>query len=61
MNQYPPWKYIMILLILAIGIIYALPNLYGEDPALQISSSRGFNLPQNLTSIIEDSLADELI
>ena len=51
----------MILLILAIGIIYALPNLYGEDPALQISSSRGFNLPQNLTSTIENSLADELI
>ena len=36
-NRYAPWRYILLLLIVAIGAVYAIPNLYGEDPALQIS------------------------
>lgn len=40
MNQYPLWKYLLIICVLVIGTIYALPNLYGEDPALQISGTR---------------------
>jgi preprotein translocase subunit SecD len=56
MNQYPLWKYILILLIVSIGTIYALPNLYGEDPAIQVTSSRGFALPLDLTATIDDSL-----
>jgi preprotein translocase subunit SecD len=36
-NRYAPWRYVLLLLIILIGAIYALPNLYGEDPALQIS------------------------
>lgn len=39
MNQYPQWRYWLILLIMLVGIIYALPNLYGEDPAVQISGA----------------------
>ncbi len=61
MNQYPRWKYILILLIITIGTIYALPNLYGKDPALQISAARGSNLPLDITSTIDNSLADEQI
>jgi preprotein translocase subunit SecD len=61
MNQYPLWKYILIMLIIGIGTIYALPNLYGEDPAVQVTSARGFNLPLDLNSTIENSLADEQI
>lgn len=41
MNRYPLWKYILIAIIIVIGVIYSLPNIYGSDPALQISSSRG--------------------
>ena len=41
MNRYPLWKYLLLLAALAVGVVYALPNLYGEDPALQISSTRG--------------------
>ena len=40
MNQYPAWKYLLLIVILLVGVIYALPNLYGADPALQISGSR---------------------
>jgi len=40
-NQYPWWKNLLVVVVIAIGALYALPNLYGEDPALQISSTRG--------------------
>jgi len=61
MNQYPLWKYILILVIVVIGTVYALPNLYGEDPAIQVTSARGFNLPLDLTQSIDDALASEQI
>ncbi|OYY74270.1 MAG: protein translocase subunit SecD [Gammaproteobacteria bacterium 28-57-27] len=38
MNRYPLWKNLIVVLMLVFGVIYALPNLYGEDPALQISA-----------------------
>ncbi|WP_027966053.1 protein translocase subunit SecD [Halomonas halocynthiae] len=38
LNRYPLWKYLLILLVLTVGLIYSLPNLYPEDPAVQISS-----------------------
>ncbi len=61
MNQYSVWKYLLILIVIAIGIIYALPNLYGEDPALQVTSSRGFDLPLDLTGRIDNALVAEQI
>ena len=61
MNQYSIWKYLLILIIVAVGVVYALPNFYGEDPALQITSSRGFELPADLTTNIEDALVVEKI
>jgi preprotein translocase subunit SecD len=41
MNRYPLWKYILIIIVTLLSILYALPNIYGKDPAVQISSSRG--------------------
>ncbi len=40
LNRYPLWKYLLILIVLAVGIVYALPNLFGSDPAIQISATR---------------------
>ncbi|PZX29175.1 Protein-export membrane protein secD [Cupriavidus phytorum] len=40
MNRYPLWKYLVILVALAIGIIYTLPNFFGEAPAVQVSSGK---------------------
>jgi preprotein translocase subunit SecD len=37
LNQYPLWKYILLVVVLLIASIFALPNLYGEDPAVQVS------------------------
>ena len=36
-NRYAPWRYFLLALVIVIGAVYAAPNLYGEDPALQIS------------------------
>ena len=41
LNKYPLWKSLMVLFIVAIGAIYASPNLYPEDPAVQLSGLRG--------------------
>jgi len=40
MNRYPLWKYLLILFALLAGLIYTLPNFYGESPALQVSPLR---------------------
>ena len=40
MNRYSIWKYLLILLLVGAGGLFALPNIYGKDPALQVSSSR---------------------
>lgn len=39
LNKYPLWKYALILVVLAIGFIYSAPNLYPDDPAVQISGA----------------------
>ncbi len=39
MNRYPWWKYLIMAVVLVVGAVYALPNLYGESPAVQISST----------------------
>ena len=40
MNRYSSWKYILILFLIGFGVLFALPNIYGKDPALQVSASR---------------------
>ena len=40
MNRYPIWKYLTVLIAVVIGLLYTLPNLYGESPAVQISSAK---------------------
>jgi preprotein translocase subunit SecD len=61
MNQYPAWKYFLITVLLAVGILYALPNLYGEDPAIQISSSRGAPIGDTLQGMVETRLSESKI
>ena len=41
MNHYPLWKYLLILLVISLGAVYALPNLYAPDPAIQLSGQSG--------------------
>jgi preprotein translocase subunit SecD len=40
MNRYPLWKYLIIAVALLIGVLYTLPNFFGEDPAVQVSAGK---------------------
>ncbi len=61
MNPYPLWKYILILVVCAMGLLYAFPNLYGEDPGIQIRGSRGLSIERNLTGDIERVLEENAL
>lgn len=52
LNQYPLWKYILLVVVVLLGSLYALPNLYGEDPAVQISH-RTKSLTEEDKAVIE--------
>ncbi|HEY9150960.1 MAG TPA: protein translocase subunit SecD, partial [Gammaproteobacteria bacterium] len=57
-NQYPLWKYVLILAVLLAGLLYALPNLYGEDPAVQVSTLRGAELDPALVDSMQLALRE---
>ena len=38
MNRYPVWKYAILVIVLLVGVLYTLPNFFGEAPAVQVSS-----------------------
>lgn len=40
MNRYPVWKYAIMVIVLLVGLIYTLPNLFGEAPAVQVSPAK---------------------
>lgn len=59
MNRYPLWKYIMIGIVLVIGLIYTLPNFYGESPAVQISSGKAtVKVTEDTLSRVQTALAN---
>ncbi|NOQ88838.1 MAG: protein translocase subunit SecD [Gammaproteobacteria bacterium] len=55
LNQYPLWKYILLVVVLFFASIYALPNLYGEDPAVQIGH-RTKSLTEEDKLVIEQAI-----
>jgi len=56
MNKYTLWKYLVIVAILIPGFFYALPNLYGEAPAIQVSGTRAAKVDAGMLKRIEDTL-----
>lgn len=56
LNQTPFWKYIVVLFVVGLSALYALPNLYGEDHAVQISATRNTVVTQSMTSDIEAAM-----
>jgi preprotein translocase subunit SecD len=57
LNQYPVWKYIALIVALVFGTTYALPNLFGEDPAVQVSH-RTTSITQEEMLLIEQTLGN---
>ena len=56
MLEFPRWKYLVILLVLALSLIYALPNVFQSDYAVQITGNRGAVLDDVLKSRVVDQL-----
>src|SRR5580693_2977757 len=58
MLEYPRWKYVLVLVVLGLALILALPNLFGEDPALQIARKDHDPMVANSLPAIEQFLKD---
>lgn len=56
MNRYGIWRYILIILITVFGILYSLPNYYGENPAVQVSVKSGAVMTPATVNKIEQAL-----
>jgi len=62
MNRYPLWKYAILVVALLIGFIYTLPNLYGEAPAVQVSSGKvTVKVDSEVATRVEKALSDAQI
>lgn len=61
LNQTPFWKYILVLFVVGLTTLYAAPNLYGEDHAIQISASKNAPIDEELSLRIENALLAENI
>lgn len=59
MNQYPRWAYLLIAIVLGVGTLYALPNVYGTDPALQLSPQRAAAVDDALVERVSTLLRDK--
>ena len=55
-NQYPAWKHALIAVALVAGVFFALPNLFGEDPAVQVSAARGAPIDEALRDRVTDRI-----
>lgn len=59
LNKYPLWKNLLLIAVVILGFIYALPNIYGDDPALQITATGTKQLSTDtltqLTSVLHDA------
>jgi preprotein translocase subunit SecD len=62
MNRYPWWKYAILAVALVVGVLYTLPNFFGEAPAVQVSSAKvTLKVDESLVPRIEQALADAAI
>lgn len=61
MNQYPLWRYVLIVLLVVLGVIYAAPNLYGTDPAIQVQMKTGQAVSADLVTQIQSTLKQQSI
>ncbi|MGK2960322.1 MAG: protein translocase subunit SecD [Candidatus Malihini olakiniferum] len=61
LNRYPLWKYLMLAVALFIGLLYALPNIYGENPSVQITGARGIAASESTLIQVQNALQEQNI
>ncbi|WP_083248017.1 protein translocase subunit SecD [Vibrio breoganii] len=59
LNRYPLWKYLMVVMAILVAALYALPNLYGEDPAIQVTGARGASVDMATMDTVTKALDKE--
>ncbi|HHT00300.1 MAG TPA: protein translocase subunit SecD, partial [Thiomicrospira sp.] len=57
-NRYPAWKYFLLILVTAIGLTYAMPNIFGDDPAVQISPAKSVVFTEATQQQVDKIIAD---
>lgn len=55
-NRFPAWKYLLVIAVVVLGLTYAMPNIYGDDPSVQISPVQAGQFNANTTEQIEQRL-----
>ncbi|HEY1075514.1 MAG TPA: protein translocase subunit SecD [Fontimonas sp.] len=58
MKSYPTWKYVVLIVALVFGVLYAAPNIYGDDPSVQISQANGEPLSADFGARVDSILAE---
>ena len=61
LNKFPLWKNLLVIVVILLSTFYALPNLFGEDPAVQVSGKKGVEVVQSVVTDLEKKLADSSI
>ena len=57
MNRYPVWKYVILVVAMLLGVVYTLPNFFGEAPAVQVSSAKAtIKVDTSTLQKVEDAL-----
>ncbi len=59
LNRYPLWKYLMVFFAIITAALYALPNIYGEDPAIQVTGARGASVDMSTLDAVTKALDKE--
>jgi len=57
MLEYGRFKYLIIVVVVLLSVLYALPNLYPQDPSIQVTANRGYDVDAALEKRVEDALA----
>ncbi len=58
MLEFPRWKYVLILLVTLVSALYAMPNIYPQDPSVQVTASRGASIDEALRGRITAALSE---
>src|ERR1044071_8702765 len=61
MKPYASWKYVVLVFALIFGALYSAPNLYGDDPSVQVSMESGDPLPADFGESVAKALASDQI
>jgi len=56
MNQYPMWKNLLVVMVVLLGALYALPNIYSQDPSMEISGTRRAKVDSSTLKRVEQTL-----